>query len=227
MPIDRFDEVSLKLQRGEVITVTGYYGLRGLSSGVKYPLRMDFEVVRWPMGSSNLRCFAYSFTSQWLEKILLPLQSSEIRWYKMTLHLANGKTYQIPLVGKYGKFEGPQNPGRMFEVSLIPHLGSKATKTFRIRGVAEAYDQFDRPDLKAPEILRQAQLLERALVTPMIFSTADHVEDDSAAMVLQYVRIPEAERKARQRAAREGRTYPFLGCILHGIPLIGRPGRGD
>lgn len=210
MPIDRFDEVSLRLQKGEVLTVTGYYGLKGSNGGVKYPLRMDFEVVRWPLGSSNLRCFAYSFTSQWLEKVLLPLQSSEIRWYKMTISLANGKTYQIPLVGKYGKFEGPHNPGRMFEVSLIPHQGSKATKTFRIRGVAEAYDQFDRPDLQSPEILRQAQLLERALVAPIIFSTADHGEDDSAAMVLQYVRIPEADRKARQRdPKRRGKVVPI------------------
>ena len=34
MPIDRFDEVSLKLQRGEALTVTGYYGLRGSNCGV-------------------------------------------------------------------------------------------------------------------------------------------------------------------------------------------------
>lgn len=210
MPIDRFDEVSLRLQKGEVITVTGYYGLKGANGGVKYPLRMDFEVVRWPLGSSNLRYFAYSFTAQWLEKVLLPLQSTDIRWFKMTLHLANGKTYQIPLVGKYGKFEGPQNPSRLFEVSLIPHQGSKATKTFRIRGVAEAYDQFDRPDHQSPEILRQAQLLERALVTPIIFSTADHGGDDPTAMVLQYVRIPETERKARQRdPKRRGKVVPI------------------
>jgi len=171
---------------------------------------MDFEVVRWPLDSSNLRVFAYSFTAEWIEKVLLPLQSSEIRWYKMTLSLSNGKAYQIPLVGKYGKFEGPQNPDKMFEVSLIPNLGSKATKTFRLRGVAEAYDQFDRPDLKAPDILHQAQLLERALVTPMLFSTANHPEEDPSGMILRYVRIPEANKKARQQdTKRRGKIAPI------------------
>lgn len=97
MPIDRFDEVPLRLFEGEIITMMGYYGLRSFERGVKYPLQMDFKIVRWSLGSSNLRCFAYSFILQWLEKIILPLQSSEIRWYKMTLLLISGKTYQIPL----------------------------------------------------------------------------------------------------------------------------------
>lgn len=117
----------------------------------------------------------------------------------MNLTLANGQTYQIPLVGKYGKFEGPQNTDKAFEVSLIPNQGSKATKTFRLRGVAEAYDQFDRPDRQTPDIFRQAQLLERALVTPMILFSSDRKEDDQAGMILRYVKIPEAERRARLR----------------------------
>ena len=90
----------------------------------------------------------------------------------MILHLANGKTYQIPLVGKYGKYEGPQNTDRTFEVSLITQLGAKATKTFRLRGVAEAYDQFDRPELNAPHVINQAQILERALVAPITFPSS-------------------------------------------------------
>lgn len=53
----------------------------------------------------ELRCFAYSFTTQWLEGILLPMQSSKIKWYKMTLQLSNGGSYQIPLMGKYGHYE--------------------------------------------------------------------------------------------------------------------------
>ncbi len=199
MPVDRFDEVPLRLQKGEVVTVTGYYGFKNSGGGGKYPLRMDFEVIRWPSESSTLRSFAYSFIAQWLDRVLLPLQSSEIRWYKMTLHLTNGKTYQIPLVGKYGKCEGPQNPEKMFEVSLIPHLGSKATKTFRLRGVAEAYDKFDRPDLSTPHIIYQAQYLETALVGPMTFPTDDGEENEQAGMILRYVKITEADRRARQR----------------------------
>lgn len=71
-------------------------------------------------------------------------------------------------------------------------------------------DQFDRPDLKAPDILYQAQLLERALVTPMFFSATDRIEDNQTDMILRYVKIPEVERKARQRdPKRRGKIVPI------------------
>lgn len=72
MPIDRFDEIPLKVNRGDILTVTGYYGARSSSKGKKYPLRMDFEVLQWPT-STTLRYFLYSFTSYWLDKAFLPL----------------------------------------------------------------------------------------------------------------------------------------------------------
>ena len=198
MPIDRFDEVPLRLHKGEILTITGYYGQRDLR-GTKYPLRMDFEVLQWPLASCSLRAFAYSFTTQWIEGILLPLQSSEMKWYKLTLHLTNGRCYQIPLVGKYGKAEGPQAPGKMFEVSLIPDQGTKATKTFRIRGVAEAYDLFDRPELSKPTVLHHAHLLEKALVTPINLMAGDGSANEQGGMALRYVKIPEADRRARAK----------------------------
>ena len=108
----------------------------------------------------------------------------------MILHLANGKTYQIPLVGKYGKYEGPQNTDRTFEVSLITQLGAKATKTFRLRGVAEAYDQFDRPELNAPHVINQAQILERALVAPITFPSSFGLSRSLPLISYRYAKGP-------------------------------------
>lgn len=128
-----------------------------------YPRRMDFEVLRWPT-SASLRSFAYYFTAYWLDSVLLPLQSSEIKWHKMIIRLPNTEQYfQIPLVGKYGHYNGGgQTPlfekGKQFEVSLIPSHSSKSTKTFRLRGVADAYEMFDRPGVKG-SLLEKIHLL--------------------------------------------------------------------
>ncbi len=100
---------------------------------------------------------------------------------------------------KYGQYEGPQNPDKMFEVNLIPNLGSEVTKTFRLRGVAKAYEQFDRPERCDPAILHHAQLLERAFVTPIYFPSPNGNSGDTDGMVLRYVKISEAEKKARSR----------------------------
>lgn len=83
--------------------------------------------------------------------------------------------FRFPFAGRFAQtgqhaLSGPRNSGGaqrglpsfpsflLFKLSTLstlwtpPHLGSKATKTFRLRGVAEAYDQFDRLDLSAPSI---------------------------------------------------------------------------
>lgn len=49
------------------------------------------------------------------------------------------------------------NPDKTFEVNLIPYQGSEVTKTFRVRGVAEAYEQFDRPERCDLAIIQHAQ----------------------------------------------------------------------
>lgn len=68
-------------------------------------------------------------------------------------------------MGKYGRNEGAPASDRLFGVSLIPSNSAKSTKTFRIRGVADVYEQFDRPDNKDPKIAERSRLLEQALVS--------------------------------------------------------------
>lgn len=111
MPIDRFHEIAIKAHRGDIITVTLYYSQQSSA-----PLRLDFEVQKWPQ-QANLRGFSYSFAAIWLDRILLPLQSSDVKWHKMTVRVG-GQYYQVPLVGKYGHHEGAPASDKLFGVSL-------------------------------------------------------------------------------------------------------------
>jgi len=104
MPIDRFHEIPLKANGGDILTITSYYGTKSTLKKTNYPLRMDFEVLSWPT-TTNLRDFVYSFTHHWLGKTLLPLQSSEIQWHKITIRFVqSGLNFIVPLVGKYGHY---------------------------------------------------------------------------------------------------------------------------
>ena len=84
----------------------------------------------------------------------------------MTVRAA-GQYYQVPLVGKYGRNEGAPASDRFFCVSLIPSSSAKSTKTFRIRGVADVYEQFDRPDNKDPEIAERPRLRPCVIILPI------------------------------------------------------------
>lgn len=206
MPIDRFHEIAIKAHRGDIITVTFYYSMQSSTKGVKYPIRLDFEVQKWPQ-QANLRGFAYSFVEAWLDQILLPLQSSDVKWHKMTVRVS-GQYYQVPLVGKYGLNEGPPASDRPFCVSLIPNVCAKGTKTFRVRGVADIYELFDRPDNKTPEIVERPRLLERALVSPFSLSMGNGLEE----AVLRYVRLPEAKGKTavQEPGKKKEKRVPIL-----------------
>lgn len=197
-----------------MITVTCYYGNKNSSGINRYPLRMDFEVLRWPSETSNLRCFAYGFTTHWLDGLLLPLQPPEMRWSKMTLRLPNGQYYQIPLMGKYGSFEGSQISNRIFEVHLIPSHSAKIAKVFRLRGVADAYQLFDRPGSSNPDILQRALLLEKALVSPITYLSAEG-DLEEEGFVLRYVKIPfRRERLSRGIPRRDIRHPPSISLPL-------------
>ena len=208
MPIDRFNEIALKAHRGDIITVTLYYGQQLSAKGVKYPLRLDFEVQKWPQ-QANLRGFSYSFASLWLDRILLPLQSSDVKWHKMNVRVA-GQYYQVPLVGKYGHNEGAAASDRLFGVSLIPGNSAKSTKTFRVRGVADIYEQFDRPDNNNPEVANRPRLLEQALVSSFALVMREENKEEVEA-VLRYVRLPEYKRKDSSRdSGNKGKITPIL-----------------
>lgn len=65
--------------------------------------------------------------------------------------------------------------------------------------MADAYEQFDRPDNKDPQITERPRLLEEALVSSF---TLDMGNDDVAAStrereeaVLRYVRLPDTKGK--------------------------------
>ena len=195
MPIDRFNEIAIKAHRGDIITVTLYYSQQSSAKGVKYPLRLDFEVQKWPQ-QANLRGFSYSFAAVWLDRIILPLQSSDVKWHKMTVRVA-GQFYQVPLVGKYGHNEGAPASDRLFGVSLIPSNCAKSTKTFRVRGVADIYEQFDRPDNKNPEVAERPRLLEQARVSSftLLMGDGDKGAPTQEDAVLRYVRLPDYKKK--------------------------------
>lgn len=98
----------------------------------------------------------------------------------------------------------------MFEVSLIPNQGTKATKTFRLRGVTDAYEQFDHPELNNPAILHHVQLLEKALVAPIHFQPLEGYTNEQGNMILRYVKLPEPDRRARAREPKQkGKIDPI------------------
>lgn len=192
MPIDRFHEIPLKATKGDIIiiTITSYYGAKS-SSKRRYPLKMDFEVLRWPT-TTNLRVFAYSFAHHWLDRILLPLQSSDMKWHKITIRFASsGQDFQVPLVGKYGAYQGAQTPGKLFEVRLISSSTTNTMKSFKLRGVADAYEQFDRPEADNSRILENTHALEEVLVSPFSLGTAEGQENT----LLRYVRVAMPHKK--------------------------------
>lgn len=206
MPIDRFDEVALKARRGDVITVICYYGPKESVKGIKYPLRLDFEVLKWP-ASANLRGFAYSFASVWLDTVLLPLQSAEIKWFKLTLRLA-GQSYQVPLVGKYGRLEATPPSDRLFTVNLIPRDCARGNKNFRIRGVADLFEQFDHPDNNDPQIVERTQVLEQSLVSSFSLFLGEKAQSPLDEAVLRYVRIPDIKKGAKREQGLKGKAMP-------------------
>ena len=204
MPIDRFHEIPFKVSRGEVLTVTGYYSARSSPKGTKYPLRMDFEVVQWP-ASTTLRDFLYSFTVSWLDGIFLPLQSTDIKWHNMTIRVdSTAQSYQVPLIGKYGHHPGSQTPDRIFEVNLIPLLNSMSKKIFRLRGVADVYEAFDRPGAEDVGLIDQIHNLERALVSPFVLASQDtgglSAQDET---VLRYVKTVGPSKRPSQESKRK------------------------
>lgn len=153
--------------RGDILTITSYYGAKSTLTKKQFPLRMEFEVLSWPT-TTNLRDFVYSFTHHWLDRTLLPLQSSEIKWNKITIRWAHsGQDFVVPLVGKYGHYQGPQSPDKLFEVNLISSCSSKKAHYFRLRGVADDYELFDRPERENSHIIERTNALEAALLSPL------------------------------------------------------------
>lgn len=188
MPTDRFDEIPLKANRGDLITITGYYGAKSSLKSVKYPLRMDFEVLKWPT-TTNLRSFAYSFTNHWLDSLILPLQSSDMKWHKLTIKLvSSGQDFLVPLVGKYGHYQGAHTPDKLFGINLISSNDSKAHHVFKLRGVADAYESFDRPKEEDSHLSESTHSLENALVSPFSLGTP---KDSNAqeTTLLRYVKL--------------------------------------
>lgn len=116
----------------------------------------------------------------------------------MTLRVGSlGQSYQIPLIGKYGHHPGTQTLDRIFEVNLIPFHSSTNKKIFRLRGVADAYESFDRPesgDARLPENIRS---LEDALVSPFAIVGSER-ESISAQdeRVLRCVKVVDPNKKA-------------------------------
>lgn len=105
--------------------------------------------------------------------------------------------YQVLLVGKYGHHEGTAASDRLFGVSLIPSNSAKSTKTCRVRGVADIYEQFDCPDNKNPEVVERPRLLEQALVSSftLLLGDDEKVASTQEDAVLRYVRLPDAKRE--------------------------------
>lgn len=150
-------------------------------------------MLSWPT-STNLRDFVFSFTHYWLDKTLLPLQSAEMKWNKITIKWAHsGQEFLVPLVGKYGHYQGAQSSDKFFEVNLISSCSSKKHHYFRLRGVADDYDLFDRPERDNHQILERTNALEWALLAPFALSTGDHKDQDCP--ILHYVKLASPNKK--------------------------------
>lgn len=125
-----------------------------------------------------------------------------------------GQFHQVPLMGKYGHHTGSQTSERVFKVDLIPALGSKSTKSFKLRGVADTYDLFDRPETEDTSLLENAQALERALVSPFSLACLEDPSSTSAPQdhnLLRYVKIAEpAKGKIAESAKGPKKKQPLV-----------------
>lgn len=108
---------------------------------------------------------------------------------------------------------------------MIPGQSAKIAKVFRRRGVAEAYQLFDRPGSSSPDIINRACQLEKALVSPITYLSSEADREDEA-FILRYVKIPEAERRAQASAGSQeesqGIPYPLLLAFCVGFRAVGK-----
>jgi len=90
--------------------------------------------------------------------------------------------------------KGAHSPDKIFEVNLISENNSKKTNTFRLRGVADAYESFDRPEPDNSRILERTNALEAALVSPFFLAVAVDSKDQDRPL-LRYVKLSVPSRK--------------------------------